>query len=94
MLNGGGLHQCLEVPVDRLFVRVIRLGQTAQEHFRGGNVLTGPGELRGIGPPNQGVALDLAGVTPSTIRRSMRTERSVVHRARWYGRWPMQPLSS
>ena len=94
MLNGDGLHQCLEVPVDHLFVRVVRLGQATQEHYRGGNVLTGLSKLRGIGPPNRGVALDLTGVTPSAIRRSMRTGRSVVRRARWCGRWLMRPLSS
>jgi len=78
LLNSGPLHQCLEVSVDRLFARVVRLGQAAQEHCRGGNVLTGLSELRGIGPPNRGVALDLTGATPSTVRRSMHTGRSVV----------------
>ena len=77
--------------MDRLFARVVRLGQAAQEQCRGGNVLTEPSELWGIGPPNWGVVLDLTGVTPSTVRWSMRTGRSVVRRARWCGRWLMQP---
>ena len=78
LLNGGGLHQCPEVPVDRPFARVVRLGQAAQEHCHGGNVLTGPSELWGIGSPIRGVALDLTGATPGAIRQSMRTGRSVV----------------
>ena len=78
--------------MERLFTRVVRLGQAAQEHCRGDNVLTGPSELQGIGPPNQGVALDLTGATPSAVRRFMRTGRSVVRRARWCSRWLMQPL--
>ena len=94
MLNGGNLQQRPEVLVDRSFVRVVRLEQVVQEHCRGGNVLTGPSELRGIGPPNRGVALDLTGATPSAVRRSMRTGHSVVRRARWCGRWLMRPLSS
>ena len=81
MLNGGGLHQCPEVPVDRLFVRVIWFRQATQEHYRGGNVLTGPSELRGIGPRIRGVALDLTGTTPSAIRRSTRMGHSVAHQA-------------
>ena len=82
MLNGGGLHQCPEVLVDRPFPRVVRLGQAAQEHCRGGNVLTSPSELRGIGPFNWDVALGLTGVTPGVARRVMRTGRIVVCRAR------------
>ena len=94
LLNGGGLHQCPEVLVDRPFARVVWLEQAAQEHCRGSNVLTGLSELRGIGPPNRGVALDLTGVTPSAVCRSMRMERSVVRRARWCSQWLMRPLSS
>ena len=94
MLNGGGLHQCPEVLVDHLFARVVRLGEAAQEHCRSGNVMTSPSELWGIGPPNRGVALDLTGVTPSAVRRSMRIGHSVVRRARWCGWWLMLPLSS
>jgi len=77
LLNGGGFQQCPEVPVDRSFARVVWLGQVTQEHCRGGNVLAGPSELRGIGPPIWGVVLDLTGVTPSAAIRSMRTGRSV-----------------
>ena len=67
--------------MDRPFARVVRLGQAAQEHCHGGNVLTGPSELRGIGPPIRGVALDLMGTTPSAVHRSTRMGRSVAHRA-------------
>ena len=80
--------------MDRLFARVVRLGQDVQEHRCGSNVLTSLSKLRGISPPNWGVALDLMGATPSTIRRSMRTGRSVVRRARWCSQWLMRPLSS
>ena len=93
LLNGGGLHQCPEVPVDRMFTRVVRLGQAAQEHYRGGNVLTGPCELWGVGPSIRGVALDLTGATPSTVRRSARVGRSVTRRACWRDWWLMRPLS-
>jgi hypothetical protein len=78
----------------RPFARVVQLGQAVQEHCRGGNVLTGPSELRGIGPPNRGVALDLTGATPSVVRRSLRMGRSVARQARWCGRWLMRPLST
>ena len=78
----------------RLFMRVVRLGQVAQKHCRGGDVLTGPSELWGIGPPVHGVALDLTGTTPGAARRSTHTGRSVVRRARWHSWWLMQPLLS
>ena len=74
--------------------RVIQLGKVMQEHCRGGNVLTSPSELQGIGPPNQGVALGLMGTTLSTARWSMRLGRSVVRRAHWCSWWLMQPLLS
>ena len=70
------------VRMDRLFLGVVRLGKAAQKHCCGGDVLTGPSELWGIVPPIHGVALDLKGVTPGAARRSMRTGRSVVRRAR------------
>ena len=79
--------------MDRLFTRVVRLGQAAQEHCHGGNVLAGPSELQGIGSPIQGVALDLTGATPGVVRRSMRAGRGVVRRARWRSWWLMWPLS-
>ena len=59
-------------------MRVVQLGQVAQEHCRGGNVLTGLGELRGISPPNRDVALGLTDATPSAVHWSMRTGRSMV----------------
>ena len=79
--------------MDRLFARVVRLEQAAQEHCHDGNVLAGLSELRGIGSPIWGVALDPTGVTPGAVRRSMRAGRSVVRRARWRSWWPMRPLS-
>ena len=36
--------------MDYLFMRVVRLGQAAQKHCRGGDVLIGPSELWGIVP--------------------------------------------
>ena len=78
----------------RLFVRVVRLGQVVQKHCRGGDVLTGPSELWGTGLPVHGVALDLMGATPGIARRSMRTGRSVVRRARWHSWWLVQLLLS
>ena len=79
--------------MDHPVARVVRLGQATQEHCRGGNVLIGPSELRGIGSPIWGVALDPTGVTPGAVRRSMRAGRSVVRRAHWHSWWPMRPLS-
>ena len=75
-------------------VRVVWLGQVTQEHWRDDNVLTGPSELWGVGPPNRGVALELTGATPSAARRSMRTGHSVVRRACWCSWWLVRPLSS
>ena len=65
LLNGGGLHKHLEVPVDRLLLWVDRLGKAAQKQCHGGEVLASPSELWGIVPPVHDVVLDLAGVTPS-----------------------------
>ena len=64
--------------MDRLFMRVVRLGQAMQKHCRGGDVITSPSELWGIGPPIHDVALDLAGATPGAARQFMCTGRSVV----------------
>ena len=47
LLNGGGFHQCPEVPVDRLFLGVVWLGKAAQKHYRGGDVLASPSKLWG-----------------------------------------------
>ena len=80
--------------MDRMFLRVVRLGKTAQEHCRNGDVLIGPSKLWGIVPPIHGVALDPTGVTPGAARRSMRTGRSVVRRVRWRSWRLMQPLLS
>ena len=91
LLNGGGFHYCLEVPVDHLFMRVVRLGQAAQKHCRGGNVLVRPSKVWGIIPPIHGVVLDPMGTTPSAARRPMRTGRNEVRRAWWRNLWLMQP---
>ena len=82
LLNDGGLHQCPEVPVDCLFLGVIRLEKATQKHCGRSDVLTSLSELWGIVPPVHDVALDLAGVTPGAARRFMCTGRSVVCRAR------------
>ena len=73
LLNGGGFDQCPEVPVDHLFLEVVRLGKAAQKHCHGGDVLASLSELWGIVPPIHDVALDLAGATPGVARRVMRT---------------------
>ena len=80
--------------MDRLFIRVVRLGQAAQKYCHDDDVLTSLSELRGISPPIHGVALDLMGMTPGAARQSMRMGRSVVHRARWRSRCLVQPLLS
>ena len=59
--------------MDRLFMRVVRLRQATQKHYRSGDVLTGLSELWVIIPPVHGVALDPTGMTPGAARRSMRT---------------------
>ena len=91
MLNGGGLQQCLEVLVDRLFARVVRLGQATQEHCRSSNVLAGPSELWGIIPLIHDVVLDLAGATPGATRRVMRMGRNVLYQMRRRRRWLVLP---
>ena len=50
LLNGGGFHQCPEVPVDRLCLGVFRLGKAMQKHCRSGDVLASPSELWGSFP--------------------------------------------
>jgi hypothetical protein len=47
LLHGGMLHQHLDVAVELLLLRVRRLGQVAQEHICGDDVLPGPRKLRG-----------------------------------------------
>ena len=80
--------------MDRLFLRVVRLGEAAQKHCRSGDVLIGPSELWGIVPPIDDVALDLAGVTPGVAHWVTRMGRIVVRRAR-QRRWclVLPPLS-
>ena len=80
--------------MDRLFLRVVRLGQATQKHCRSGDVLIGLSELWGIVPPIHGVALDPTGATPGVARRFMRTERSVGRRERWGSQRLVQPLLS
>ena len=50
LLNGGGFYQCLEVPVDRQLLGVDGLGNAAQKHCRGGDVLASPSKLWGSFP--------------------------------------------
>ena len=83
LLNGGGLHQRPEVPVDRLLLWVDRLRKAAQKHRCRGDVLTIPSELWGIVPPVDDVALNLAGATSGVARRVMCTGQIVECRARW-----------
>ena len=52
LLNGSGFHQGPEVPVDRLFLWVVRLGKAAKEHRRRGDVLASLSKLWGIIPPS------------------------------------------
>ena len=91
LLNGGGLDQCLEVPVDRLFLGVVQLGKGAQKHYRSGDVLIGPSELWGIVPPVDDVALNLAGVTLGAARRVTRMGHSVLCLARRHRWWLVLP---
>ena len=80
--------------MDRLFLRVVRLGKATQKHYRGGDVLASLSELWGIIPPIHDVVLDLAGVTPGVARRVTRMGRSVLCQAR-RRRWQLAlpPLS-
>jgi len=75
-------------------MRVVRLGQAAQKHYRSGDVLIGLSELWGIILPVHGVVLDPTGVTPGIACWSTCTGRSVVRRVRWRSRWLVQPLLS
>ena len=87
LLNDGGLHQCPEVPVDRLFLGVVQLGKAAQKHRCSGDVLASPSELWGVVPSIDDVALDLTGATPGAAHRVMCTWCSVLRRAcqrRWW----------
>ena len=79
LLNGGGFHQCPEVPVDRLFLGVDMLGKAAQKHCRSGNVLASPSELWGIASPVHDVVLDLVGATTDAAHRVTRVWCSVLH---------------
>ena len=80
--------------MDRPFMRVIWLGQVAQEHCCGSDVLTGLSEVWRIDPSVRGVALDQTCVTLGAACRSMRVGRSVVRRACMRSRWLMRPLLS
>ena len=75
--------------MDRLFMRVVWLGQATQKHRRGGDVLIGLSELWGIIPPIHGVVLDPMGETLSAARWSTRTRHNVVCRACWRSPWLM-----
>ena len=82
LLNGGGFHQHLEVPVDRPLLGVDGLRNAAQKHRRSGNVLACPSELWGIVPLIHDVALDLTGTHPSAARRVMHVWRDMLRQAR------------
>ena len=81
LLNGGSLHQCPELLVDRLLLGVGRLGEAAQKHRRGSDILASPSKLRGIIPSSQDVMLDLAGTGSSAARRVVRMCLRALHRA-------------
>jgi len=81
-LNGDGFNQRPEVPVDCLFLGVIRLEKATQKHCGRSDVLASLSELWGIVPPVHDVALDLTGATPGAARRVLRAWRSVLRRAR------------
>ena len=68
LLNGDGLHQRQEVPVDCLLLGVDRLGKATQKHRRCSDVLASLGKLRGIVPSVQAVSLNLTGTTLSAAR--------------------------
>jgi len=78
LLNGGGLHQRPEVPVDRQLLGVDRLQKATQKHRRSDDILASLSELWGIVPLVNDVALDLAGVTLGAIHRVMHAWRSVL----------------
>ena len=82
LFNGSGFHQRPEVLVDHLLLGVDGLGNTVQKHCRSGDVLASPSELWGVIPLVHDVVLDLMGATPSAVRRSARSGRSVARRAR------------
>ena len=91
LLNDGGFHQCPEVPVDRLFLGVIRLGKVAQKHCHGGDVLANPSIMWGIVSPIHDVALDLAGATLDIACWVTCTWHSVLRRALWHRWWLVVP---
>ena len=63
LLDDGGFHQRLEVPVERLLLGVVSLGKAAQKYRRSDDVLASPSELWGIVSSVHDVVLDLAGAT-------------------------------
>ena len=94
LLNCGGFYQHSEVPVDRLLLVVIGLGNAVQKHCRNSDVLASPSKLWGIIPLVHDVMLDLAGATPSAARRVSRMGSNVLHRVPRHKRWlVLLPLS-
>ena len=94
LLNGGGLHQRLEVPVDRLLLWVDGFEKAAQKHRRHGDVLTSPSKLWGIIPTVDDVALNLAGATTGAACWVTRTGHIMVCRVRQHRWWlVLSPLS-
>ena len=91
LLNGGGFHQRLEVLVDHSLLGVGGLRNAVQKHCHSGDVLASPSKLGGVVPLVHDVALDLAGMTPSTTRRVMHMGCNVLHQACWLKRWLVLP---
>ena len=65
--------------MDRPLLGVDGLGNTAQKHYRSGDVLASPSELWGVVPLIHDVVLDLAGPPPGIARQVMRMGRNVLH---------------
>ena len=68
LLNDGGFHQCLEVPVDCLLLGVNRLEKATQKHRRSSDVLAGLSKLWGIVSSIQDVVLALTSMAPGAAR--------------------------
>ena len=67
-MDGGGLYENLEVPVDCPLLRVDGLGNTTKKHCCSNDILASPGELWDIISLVHDVALDLTGATLGATR--------------------------
>ena len=81
-MDGSGLYENLEVPVDCPLLRVDRLGNTAEKHCYSSDILAGPGELWDIIPLVHDVVLNLTSATPSATRQARRVGHNVLYRQR------------